>query len=64
MEESVVLEVAGGDFVEEPEVDVAGAESGEAAVEGGQGLGNSEGGALFVAGGGFGDLSETLFDLR
>ena len=45
-EEGVVLEIAGGDFVEEPEVDVVGAEGGEAAVEGGPGLGGGEGGAL------------------
>ncbi len=40
------------DFVEEPEVDVVGAEGGEAAVEGGFGLRGGESGALLVVGGG------------
>ncbi len=50
MEEAIVLKVAGFDFVEEPEVDVVGAEGEEAAVERGFGLGGCEGGAFFVAG--------------
>jgi len=44
------LQVAGGGLVEEPEVDVSGAKGGEAAVKGGFGLGDGEGGAFLAAG--------------
>ncbi len=53
-EEGVVLKVGGGDLVKEPEVDVAGAESGETAFEGGFCLGGGERGAGWARGGGFG----------
>ena len=56
-------EVGGGGFVEEPEVDVAGAEGGEAAVEGGFGLGGGEGGAVVVACGGVGCLARRCLRL-
>jgi hypothetical protein len=66
VQEGVVVEVLGGHFVEEPDVDVAGAEGEEAAVEGGFGLGCGEGGAVlaasWVAGGGVGGVGESLLE--
>ena len=54
------MQVGGGDFVEEPEMDVAGAERGEAAVERGFGFRGSEGGAFWIADGGTGGMREAL----
>ncbi len=62
LQESVVLEVPGGGLVEEPEVDVIGAEGEEAAVEGGFGVDGGEGGAFGIAGGGFGRVGEALLE--
>ena len=61
-QESVVLQVGGGGFVEEPEVDVVGAEGEEAAVEGGFGVGGGEGGAVLAARGGLGCVGEAVFE--
>ncbi len=58
----VVLQVGGGGFVEEPEVDVIGAEGGEAAGEGLSGFGGSECGAGVVSGGGVGGSGDTFFE--
>lgn len=61
-QEGVVLQIAGGCLVEEPEVNVVAAEGSEAAVEGGFGLGGGEGGTLGVAGGGVGCFRQTGFE--
>ncbi len=63
-EKVVVLQVGGAGFVEEPEVDVVGAEGGEAAVEEGASLSRCVGGAFGVARGCIGFLREALLEVR